>query len=76
MNKQPAEGRSFLRQLAPVLFAAGLVLVIVLLTPRKESATMLPTATPAETTVETTTGIPPIDANAPTETKTATFAMG
>jgi hypothetical protein len=33
---------------------------------------MLPTATPAQTKIDT----PPIDANAPTNTKTATFAMG
>jgi hypothetical protein len=58
--------------MALVLSLAGLVVVAVLLTPKKERAAMLPTATPAQTRL----GIPLIDANAPTHTKTATFAMG
>lgn len=76
MNKQTAEGRPFLRWLALVLSLVGLATLVVLLIPRKESATMLPAATPTAMTVETRTNIPPIDANAPTETKTATFALG
>jgi hypothetical protein len=72
MNKRTAQGRPFLRQLALALSLAGLVILAVLLIPEKESATMLPTAT----SLDTMTAIPPIDANAPTQTRTATFAMG
>ncbi|MGD2176971.1 MAG: hypothetical protein PVG71_04025 [Anaerolineae bacterium] len=72
MNKPIAESGSFLTSLALVLALAGLVVVAVLLIPRRESATMRPTVTPAETKID----VPLIDANAPPRTKTATFAMG
>jgi hypothetical protein len=58
--------------MALVLSLAGLVVVAVLLTQKKERATMLPTAAPAETRLD----VALIDANAPTHTETATFAMG
>jgi hypothetical protein len=72
MNRSTAGSRPFLKHLALVLSLAGFVVVAVLLIPTKERATMLPPAAPAQTKIDT----PPIDANAPTNTKTATFALG
>jgi hypothetical protein len=72
MNGQTAGSGSLLQHLALVLSLAGLVIVAVLLIPTKERPTMLSLATPAHTRVD----IPPIDANASVQTKTATFAMG
>jgi hypothetical protein len=61
-----------MRQLALVLSLAGLLIAAILLLPTKERSTMRLAATP----VQTRLGIPPIDANLPAQTKTATFAMG
>ena len=72
MHRSIPGSRPFLRHIALVLPLAGLVVVAALLIPTKERATMLPTATPAQTKIDT----PPIDANGPAHTKTATFAMG
>jgi hypothetical protein len=80
MNKRTSKGRPFVRQIALLLSVAGLVILAVLLLPKKEKAAMLPTARTAdkaaETRPETGTDMPAIDANAPTQTRTATFAMG
>ena len=64
---------TLLKYIAVPLAIAGIVIAAILLTPRKENATMTPVRTPTE--VEDTT-IPVIDRNAPTDTETATFAMG
>jgi hypothetical protein len=72
MEKASVGRRSFLGGLALVVALAGFVIVALLLIPQKESETLYQTAKPAGTKTE----IPPIDANAPARTKTATFAMG
>jgi hypothetical protein len=72
MNQPIAGSLWYLRQLALVLSLAGLVILGFLLIPTEERATMRSPATLAQTK----TGIPPLDANAPAHTKTATFAMG
>jgi len=51
-----------------LLVLAGTVFAVIVLRSAKEENTMTPTTTKV--------AIPAIDATAPTETKTATFAMG
>jgi len=64
--------RSFAWRTGLVLVVAGLAIVAARLAPAKERATLAPTLPPARNDRNT----PPMDANTPAHTETATFALG
>lgn len=64
--------RAVLRHLALPLTIAGIALAAILLLRTRETATMSSPTKPEDPGIT----IPPIDLAAPTDTKTATFAMG
>ena len=64
--------RDVLRHVALPLTIAGIALVAILLLHTRETATMGSPTKPEDPGIT----IPPIDLAAPTDTKTATFAMG
>ena len=73
MTKKPFEAtQAVLKYVGLPLIIAGIVIAAILLTPMKEKAEMVPTRNPSEMEAS----VPPIDANAPATTKTATFALG
>jgi hypothetical protein len=72
MHNQTPGRRSFAWQIGLVLVLAGLAIVAARFTSAKERTTMVPTASPAQAEKIA----PPIDANAPDRTETATFALG
>ena len=61
---------------AAVIIGAVLIAVIIIVAIALNSMKGRETMGPEETPSGMTTGIPPIDAEPPTETETATFAMG
>jgi hypothetical protein len=71
-EKRPEATRPILGRIALPLTITGIVIAAILLIALRERPSMTSSATPSETA----SGIPPIDRDAPTNTKTATFAMG
>lgn len=76
MNKPSEATRPLLRRVALTVIFGGIAILAILFISTRGKATMVPTETASETTSDVASSIPPIDADAPTETKTATFAMG
>jgi hypothetical protein len=84
MDNRSEAPRPILRRVALTVSLAGIAVVAILLISMRGSEPMVPTEAGSETVPEIKAdlsddlidGIPPIDANAPGDTKTATFAMG
>jgi hypothetical protein len=80
MDKRSEASRPTLRRVALAASLVGIAVVAILFVSMRGRGPMVPTETESETGSEIradlSDGIPPIDANAPRETKTATFAMG
>jgi hypothetical protein len=80
MDNRSEAARPTLRRVALAVSLAGIAVVAILFISMRGSDPMVPTEAGSETGSEISSdhrgGIPPIDADAPAETKTATFAMG
>ena len=76
MDNRPEAPRSTLRRVALAVGLVGIAVVAILFISMRERGPMVPTEAGSDTGPERRDTIPPIDANAPSETKTATFAMG
>jgi len=84
MNNRSEAARPTLRRVALAVSLVGIAVVAILFISMRGRGPMVPTEAGSETGPEIRTDlsddrrddIPPIDADAPGETKTATFAMG
>lgn len=72
MSEPPETRGSTLKRVALGVALGGVAMGAILLASNRGRATMVPT----ETSRDAKPAVPPIDANRPAETETATFAMG